>query len=377
MADILKSAPVLITGAAGFIGKNLTARLAATGYNNLMLFDKDTDESLLFEYCKKAVFVFHLAGVNRPKDTSEFQTGNTGFTAQLLKNLAAAGNNCPVLATSSTQAGLDNAYGKSKLAAEEALFAHANATGAHLYLFRLPGVFGKWCRPAYNSVVATFCHNVANGLPLEVRDENFELDLVYIDDVVDTFLNALTGVMPPCNCGFCNVHPVHKITLGQLAKTIEGFAASRSTLAAPGAESPLAAALYSTFLSYLPKGSFAYPLTMHTDARGAFTEFMRFGGAGQVSVNISNPGITKGNHWHDSKNEKFLVVQGQGEIKLCRYGEEEVEVYPVSGEVLTVVDIPTGYTHSIVNTGPGRLITIIWANEVFNPDKPDTNYLEV
>lgn len=369
--------PILITGAGGFIGKNLVATLKTAGYTDLMLFERDDTPETLADYAARAGFVFHLAGINRPKDPSEFYAGNAGLTETLLALLDKAGNKAPVLVTSTTQATLDNDYGKSKAQAEQAIFAHGKATGAPVYVFRLPGVFGKWCRPNYNSVVATFCHNSANGLPLSVRDPEYRLPLVYIDDVVASFVAALDG-----NCtregDYCVVPVVHETTLGHLAETIEGFARNRETLDVPD-QTPgsLEQKLYSTWLSYLPADRFSYPLNMHCDNRGSFTEFLHTPAHGQVSINISRPGIVKGNHWHHSKNEKFLVVKGTGVIRFRALDSTEVIEYHVSGDKLEVVDIPTGYTHNIENVGEDDMVTVMWANEVFDPDHPDTFFLPV
>lgn len=369
--------PILITGAGGFIGKNLVATLKTAGYTDLMLFERDDTPETLADYAARAGFVFHLAGINRPKDPSEFYAGNAGLTDTLLALLDKAGNKAPVLVTSSTQAALDNDYGKSKAQAEQAIFAHGQTTGAPVYVFRLPGVFGKWCRPNYNSVVATFCHNSANGLPLSVRDPEYRLPLVYIDDVVASFVAALDG-----SCtregDYCVVPVVHETTLGHLAETIEGFARNRETLDVPD-QTPgsLEQKLYSTWLSYLPADRFSYPLNMHCDNRGSFTEFLHTPAHGQVSINISRPGIVKGNHWHHSKNEKFLVVKGTGVIRFRALDSTEVIEYHVSGDKLEVVDIPTGYTHNIENVGEDDMVTVMWANEVFDPDHPDTFFLPV
>lgn len=369
-----KTSPILVTGAGGFIGKNLCAELENQGYTNLMRFDIDTPKQQLAEFSAKAQFVFHLAGINRPKDPAEFYEGNRGLTEQLLHLLKESGNKAPVLITSSTQAALDNDYGKSKAEAEQLVYAHGETNGSAVYVFRLPGVFGKWCRPAYNSVVATFCHNIAHGLPIEVRDPAYSFPLVYIDDVVRCFIDAMNGTVR-CDRSaqpVCMVDPVHEVTLGQLAQLIESFRESRTTLAAPNMGDAFEKKLYSTYLSYLPTDQFAYDLKMNCDARGSFTEFLRTPERGQVSVNISNPGIVKGNHWHHTKNEKFLVVKGEAAIRFRKVGTSEVIEYRVSGEKLQVVDIPTGYTHNIENVGSGELVTVMWANEPFDPDHPDT-----
>ena len=370
-----KNSPILITGAGGFVGKNLVATLRTAGYTDLMLFEKDDTPETLADYCRRAAFVVHLAGINRPTDPSEFYTGNAGLTDTLLANLEAAGNTAPVLVTSSTQAELDNDYGKSKRQAEEAIFAHRRRTGATVYVFRMPGVFGKCCRPNYNSVVATFCHNVAHGLPIQVRDSAFSLPLVYIDDVVACILAAFDGdvMMDRSATPICHMHPIHEVTLGRLAELIQGFAAGRTSLAVPDlAPGSFEKKLYSTYLSYLPSDQFSYPLEMHTDNRGSFTEFLRSPERGQVSINISHPGIVKGNHWHHTKNEKFLVVKGEGVIRFRNIFSKEVIEYHVSGDKLEVVDIPCGYTHNIENVGTEDMVTVMWANEAFDPDHPDT-----
>ncbi len=371
---------LLVTGANGFIGKNLTARLRAVGRGVVLAYDVDTPKEKLAEYAAKADFVFHLAGVNRPKDAAEFYTGNTGFTGELLRALEQAGNNAPVLMTSSIQAELENDYGKSKRAAEDAVFAHEAKTGAPALVYRLPGVFGKWCRPSYNSVVATFCHNIAHGLPIDIHDPARTVTLIYIDDVVDTLLDALDGrgIRDRAIPGFC--HPacdVYEITLGELADTLRAFHKSRETLAVADMDDALIKKLYATYLSYLPEDGFSYSLAMHRDERGSFTEFLRTADRGQVSVNIAKPGVVKGNHWHDTKVEKFLVVRGEGLIRFRRVGSEAVYEYSVSGDHLQVVDIPAGYTHSIANVGTDELVTVMWASEPYDPEKPDTFYERV
>ena len=376
--------PILITGAGGFVGRNLVATLRALGCGDLLLFEKDDTLETLADYCRRAAFVVHLAGINRPQDPGEFYRGNAGLTETMLQLLAEHGNRAPVAVTSSIQAALDNDYGKSKRMAEDAIFAHGKATGAPVYVFRMEGVFGKWCRPNYNSVVATFCHNIARGLPIEVRDPAYELPLVYIDDVVQCLLDVMRhGSARMDGEGFCRIHPVHRVTLGRLAETLQGFARARGagglpTLAVPNlAADSFEKKLYSTYLSYLPEDSFAYDLNMHCDARGSFTEFLRTPERGQVSVNISRPGIVKGNHWHHTKNEKFLVVRGEGVIRFRRIDSDQVIEYRVSGDKLQVVDIPCGYTHNIENVGDGDLVTVMWANEAFDPDRPDTFALPV
>ncbi len=391
-AEFDKQSPILITGSGGFVGRNLVATLQTRGYTDLMLFEKDDTPETLADYCRRAAFVVHLAGINRPKDPSEFYSGNAGLTDTMLALLEEAGSRAPVLVTSSIQAALDNDYGKSKLQAEQAIFAHGQRTGAPVFVFRMEGVFGKWCRPNYNSVVATFCHNVAHGLPIQVRDPAYSLPLVYIDDVVACILDAMEkGEAIRDEEGICRIHPVHTVTLGQLAETIQNFAKARGGKAAqalgtdglPTLEVPDLAAdsftkkLYSTYLSYLPTDEFAYDLNMHCDNRGSFTEFLRTPERGQVSVNISRPGIVKGNHWHHTKNEKFLVVKGEGIIRFRQIFSDEVIEYHVSGEKLQVVDIPCGYTHNIENVGDGEMVTVMWANEAFDPEHPDTFAMQV
>jgi len=359
---------ILITGAEGFVGKNLHQHLINKRPNDIiMCCDKNTLEDLP-ELCRRADFVFHLAGVNRPTSESEFESGNRGFTETLLSHCR-SGKKPPLLFSSSYQAVLDNPYGKSKKAAEEAVFAYSNQTASPVYVYRLPGIFGKWCRPDYNSVVATFCHNVARDLPIEIRDDNFELKLIYIDDVCRAFAEALDG-RAAREDDFSVAEPVYKITLGALAETLRSFRQSRLSLQVPDLSDMLTRKLYSTYLSYLP--DFSYRLLTHSDERGSFTEFLKTHTSGQVSLNVTKPGIAKGNHWHHTKTEKFMVVSGQGVIRFRKIGENEIKEYPVIGEALQVVDIPPGYVHSITNTGSSDLVTIMWADEIFDPSNPDT-----
>lgn len=367
---------ILVTGARGFIGKNLITELRNRDYSDIYEYDLETEEALLDEYTKDCDFVFHLAGVNRPKDNSEYMEGNFGFTSTLLDSLKKNNNKAPVLITSSIQAELDNPYGVSKKAGEELLFSYSEENGTSVYVYRLPNVFGKWCRPNYNSAVATFCYNIAHGLDITVNDPSVEMNLVYIDDVVNEFIDAMKGNANIVD-GYGRIPTVHKELLGNIADTIRSFRESRKTLEVPLMAEGLEKKLYSTYLSYLPLDDLSYDLNMHVDDRGSFTEFIRTAERGQVSVNISKPGITKGNHWHNTKNEKFLVVKGEGKISFRKIGEDEVTDYFVSGQKLTVVDIPTGYTHSITNIGTEDMITVMWANEPFNPDKPDTYFESV
>lgn len=364
---------VLVTGAKGFIGKNLIAWLERRGDVEILSFDVETPKELLEEYCKECDFVYNLAGVNRPEHVEEFMEGNFGFATTLTETLKKHGNVCPVMNSSSIQAALDNPYGKSKKAGEDMMLAYGRETGAPIYIYRFPNVFGKWCRPNYNSAVATFCHNIAHGLPIQVNDRSTRMSLVYIDDVVEELLSTLNGHPHVDGDGYCFVPVVHEATLGEIVDLLYGFRESRKNLMIPDmTEGGFEKKLYSTYLSYLPKDEFSYPLTMHEDVRGSFTEILRSADRGQVSVNISKPGITKGNHWHHTKNEKFLVVSGSGLIRFRRYGSDEIIEYHVSGDKLEVVDIPTGYTHSIINEGDTDLVTLMWCNECFDPDKPDT-----
>lgn len=369
---------ILITGARGFMGKNL--RSALTGRcgdaHRLMLLDMPHTEEELLAAAAEADFVFHLAGVNRPTDPADFQKGNADFTRQLLTLLKERGKRPPVLLSSSIQAALENPYGQSKLSAEQAVADYGRETGAAVYLYRLPNVFGKWSRPNYNSAVATFCHNVARGLPITVNDPSVTLRLVYIDDVVEEFLRAMEG--QPCREGeWCTVQPVHEVNLGHMAELIQSFPALRDSLTAPDQSDPLVKKLYATYLSFLPPEDFSRPTVTHADQRGSFTELLHMGSRGQVSLNVSKPHITKGDHWHQTKHEKFIVLQGEGVIRFRKVGDSTVIAYKVSGENLTVVDIPTGYTHSIENTGDTDMLTLMWANEVFDPAHPDTLRLPV
>lgn len=367
---------ILVTGAKGFIGKNLIAELRNRKYTDIFEYDRDRDPSLLDEYCKEADFVFHLAGVNRPKEQSEFMEGNFGFTSDLLGSLKKHNNTCPVMISSSIQAELDNPYGKSKKAGEDLLFSYGKETGSKVLVYRFPNVFGKLCRPNYNSAVATFCHNIAHDLPIQVNDPSVVMNLVYIDDVVNELINALEGNENTVDI-FCEVPIVHTITLGEIVDLIYSFKKSREDRSVPNMSDAFTKKLYSTYLSYLPENQFSYDLKMNVDQRGSFTEFIKTPDRGQVSVNISKPGITKGNHWHHTKNEKFLVVSGKGVIRFRKIDSDEVLEYFVSGDKMEVVDIPTGYTHNIENLGETDMVTIMWANESFDPEKPDTYYLEV
>lgn len=364
---------VLVTGAKGFIGQNLIVELEKREDIEVLTFDIDTPSELLEDYCRDCGFVYNLAGVNRPEHVEEFMEGNFGFATTLVETLKKYHNTCPVMDSSSIQAALDNPYGRSKKAGEDMLLAYGREAGVKIYVYRFPNVFGKWCRPNYNSAVATFCHNIANGLPIRVNDRSTMMHLVYIDDVVEELLQALDGHPHMDPEGYCFVPTVHEATLGEIADLLYSFQESRQNLMLPDmTEGSLAKKLYSTYLSYLPKDGFSYPLNMHQDARGSFTEILKSADRGQVSINISRPGITKGGHWHHTKNEKFVVVSGKGLIRFRRHGDDEIIEYHVSGDKLEVVDIPVGYTHSIVNEGDTDLVTLMWCNECYDPDRPDT-----
>lgn len=396
---------ILITGADGFIARNLRAALEEIqrGHDcrpdhvlcgdpaeiTLLLYSRKNTLEMLDALCADCDFVFHLAGVNRPKDPKEFLEGNRGLTAALLGALERHGNACPVLLSSSIQASLtgryqNSPYGESKLGGEELAFAHARRTGTPALVYRLPGVFGKWSRPNYNTVVATFCHNTARGLPITVNDSAAPLDLVYIDDVVEEFIQALRGNAHRGMDGFCAV-PVHyETTVGHVADTIASFPRLREKLEVPQLDEPLTRALYATYLSFFPPEKFVYDLKMNEDPRGSFTELVRTPDRGQFSVNVSRPGVTKGQHWHHSKNEKFIVVKGEALIQLRRIGLQPdgtpfpVEEFHVSGERIQAVEMIPGYTHNIINLSETEdLVTLMWASEPFDPARPDTFFQEV
>ena len=397
---------ILVTGASGFVGKNLVYNLRniAQGKNrtrpNLLVnevfeYDLDTDPALLDKFCAEADFVFNLAGVNRPKDQSEFMQGNFGFATVLLDTLKKHNNTCPVMLSSSIQATLigrygQSDYGKSKLAGEELFFTYAQDTGAKVLVYRFPNLFGKWCRPNYNSAVATFCNNIANDLPIQVNDPSTELDLLYIDDLVEEMLDALEGKEHRCNYNgleavadnqgrYCFVPTTHKATLGQIVELLESFRDQPKTLQLP--EIPagsFAKKLYSTYLSYLPKEKTCFSLKMNCDERGSFTELLKTANCGQISVNISKPGITKGQHWHNTKWEFFIVVAGTALIQQRKVDTDEVLEFKVSGENIQAVHMLPGYTHNIINLSETEnLVTVMWANEAFDPGYPDTYFESV
>lgn len=376
---------ILVTGAKGFIGRNLIEELKRHGHE-ILAYDIDNTEKQLDEYASSCEFVYHLAGVNRPENPEDFMSGNFGFTSVLLDSLKKHGNKAPVMLSSSIQAELDNPYGRSKKAGEELIFQYGRDNGVKVYVYRFPNVFGKWCRPNYNSAVATFCHNIARNLPIQVNETNPTLTLVYIDDVVKELVNALNdeaNINFNRKCedthdhAYCSVPEQYQVRLLDIVNMLYTFKESRKDLYIPDMRDPFSKKLYATYLSYLPEDKFSYGLTMHCDARGSFTEMLKSQERGQVSVNISNPGITKGNHWHSTKNEKFIVVSGKARISFRKIGSAEVISYDVSGDKIEAVDIPPGYTHSITNTGETDLVTVMWANEPFDPNNPDTYYEEV
>lgn len=391
---------ILVTGAKGFVGKNLCAALKNIrdqkdktrpdlSIDEIFEYDLDTAPERLDEYCAKADFVFHLAGVNRPQNAEDFMKGNFGFTSLLFDTLKKQGNTCPVMISSSIQATCigryDSDYGRSKKAGEELSFAYGEETGVEVLVYRFPNLFGKWCKPNYNSAVATFCHNMARDLPITVNDRNASLELLYIDDLVTEMLDALEGKehrctfdglqTVPCADGkYCAAPVTHRVTLGEIVDLLDAFKAQATTLMMP--EIPansFAKKLYSTYLSYLPKEKVSFPLKMNEDARGSFTELLKTENCGQFSVNISKPGITKGQHWHNTKWEFFIVVAGHGLIRQRKIGTDEVLEFEVSGEKIEAVHMLPGYTHNIINLSEtDNLVTVMWANELFDPKHPDT-----
>lgn len=395
---------ILITGAKGFVGKNLVANLynikdgknrtRSFSIDNIYEFDVDTDISFLDEYCKNADFVFNLAGVNRPQNNEEFMQGNFGFASTLLSTLKKHNNTCPVMLSSSIQATLigryDSDYGRSKKSGEELFFEYAKETGAKVLVYRFPNLFGKWCRPNYNSAVATFCNNIANDLPIKVNDRNNQLELLYIDDLIEEMFDAIEGKEHHCefngietvlkdNGRYCAVPKTHKVTLGEIVDLLESFKSQPQTLIMPKIpDNSFAKKLYSTFLSYLPKEKTSFPLKMNIDDRGSFTELLKTAECGQISVNISKPGITKGQHWHNSKWEFFIVVAGHGLIQERKIGSDEIVEFEVSGDKIEAIHMLPGYTHNIINLSKTEnLVTVMWANEQFDPNHPDTFFEKV
>lgn len=397
----MSSMKILVTGAKGFVGRNLVAQLhniaegkarwyPVTQDITVYEYDIDSTPGQLDSYCSDCDFVFNLAGVNRPKDPEEFMNGNFGFASTLLDTLKKHGNRCPVMLSSSIQATLvgryaDGDYGKSKKAGEELFFEYAEQTGAKVLVYRFPNLFGKWCRPNYNSAVATFCHNIANDLPIQVNDRSTPLELVYIDDLVDELIGALAGCEHHCEFDgvetvlkadgrYCAVPVSHHTTLGEIVSLLESFASQPKTLMMPEIpDGSFAKKLYSTYLSYLPSRKVRFALETKVDERGSFTELLKTAVCGQFSVNISRPGITKGQHWHNTKWEFFIVVSGKGLIRQRRVGSDEVLDFEVSGERIEAVQMLPGYTHNIINLSDTEdLVTLMWANETFDPDRPDT-----
>ncbi|MBR5523711.1 MAG: capsular polysaccharide biosynthesis protein CapF [Clostridia bacterium] len=395
---------ILITGAHGFVGRNLTAaleclrdgkdRTRALAIGEIFEYDLDTDPALLTEWCRQADFVFHLAGVNRPQHPEEFMQGNLGFTSTLLDTLRACGNTCPVMLSSSIQATCigryDSDYGRSKKAGEEALFAYGEETGAPVLVYRFPNLFGKWCRPNYNSAVATFCHNTAHDLPITVSDPAVRLELLYIDDLVTEMLDALEGKEHHCTFDgvdtvlteegrYCAAPITHRVTLGEIVALLESFKAQPATLQMPPIPAgSFAKKLYSTYLSYLPAEAVCFDLKMNVDQRGSFTELLKTADCGQFSVNVSGPGITKGQHWHHTKWEFFIVVAGHALIQQRKIGTDEVLNFRVSGDRIQAVHMLPGYTHNIINlSDTDNLVTLMWANESFDPNHPDTFFEKV
>ncbi len=392
---------ILVTGAKGFVGKNLCSQLhnirsgKARSYGDLKIeevfeYDVDSTSEALDCYCDEADYVFNLAGVNRPQTPEEFMQGNFGFASLLLNTLKKHGNKCPVMLSSSQQASLtgrfgDSEYGRSKKAGEELFLNYQEETGAKVLIYRFPNLFGKWCRPNYNSAVATFCNNIANDLPIKVNDPNVELELLYVDDLVEEMILNLQGaehrcefdgleVIPTDMGTYCHVPVTHKVTLGQIVELLHRFAEQPATLVIPDIpDGSFAKKLYSTYLSYLPKEKVAFPLKMNVDERGSFTELVRSLHFGQVSINISKPGITKGQHWHHTKWEQFIVVKGHGLIQMRKIGIDEVLEFEVSGDKIEAVTMLPGYTHNIINLSETEeLVTVMYCNEMFNPEHPDT-----
>jgi UDP-2-acetamido-2,6-beta-L-arabino-hexul-4-ose reductase len=365
----------LITGANGFIAKNLIAVLNRDTDNELLLFNRHSSLDELETYIKTADFIVHLAGVNRPENISEFYEGNTDLTQTILELAQQHERKIPILLSSSTQVSRDNDYGKSKLAAEELVQAYSERNNVPVFIYRLPNVFGKWCRPNYNSVIATWCYNTTHDLPITINDRNTLLTLVYIDDVIASFMACLNSDTP--TSGLVNVEPVYEKTLDEIETLLTEFKHSRESLLIPKVGFGFERALYATYLSYLPTDNFSYPLKGHSDVRGTFYEILKTQDSGQFSISTTQPGVTRGNHYHHTKNEKFLVIKGEALIELRHIVTNELVQYRVSGEQMQVVEMITGYTHNITNVGDTEMLLLIWANEIFNPEHPDTYFLKV
>jgi len=365
---------ILVTGANGFIGKHLVLKLKSLGHE-VFSYDIDTKEELLKKYVREAEFIYHLAGVNRPLSEGEYMLGNLFFTDYLLHIVMEEEKHCPIMYTSSIQAELNNPYGKSKKSGEDLLLTYQRVKNKEVYIYRLHNVFGKWCRPNYNSVIATFCYNIERDLPISIHDENVMLHLVYIDDVVDEFIKCLVNEGNKVG-DFYEIPVVYDYTIKEIAEYLYSFKESRKNGILPNVGDEFIKKLYSTYLSYIAEDNFSYELIMNTDIKGSFTEFFK-GKQGQISINIAKPGIIKGNHYHHSKHEKFLVVSGTGVIRLRNIFNSSIKEYYVSGEKLVAIDIPAGYTHNIENIGDNPLVTLIWVNEPFDKERPDTYYLQV
>ncbi len=368
---------ILVTGSAGFIGRNLCLALRRQGGHEVLEFDVGAAPESLAEMASRADLVFHLAGVNRPRNEEEFRTGNTDLTRQLCDILERTQRRVPLVLSSSIQAELNNPYGRSKKEAEEVVLKYGRRTGAAAYIYRFPNVFGKWSRPNYNTVVATFCHNISRGLPVQISNRDNPLRFVYIDDVVRAFVEIASRAQHPEGPTRVDLEPVYAITLGELHDLIVSFAEGRKKSTVPDLADPLTRYLYSTYVSFLDPAGLASPVDLKTDDRGWLFELVKSCHAGQIFVSLTKPGITRGNHYHDTKIEKFCVIQGQGFIRFRHVLGEEVLEYPVDGESIRVVDIPPGYTHSIENTGTSDMVTIFWANEIFDPQCPDTYFVKV
>jgi UDP-2-acetamido-2,6-beta-L-arabino-hexul-4-ose reductase len=367
---------ILVTGANGFIGRNLVTALERVGAHQITKFDAENTPLELEKALAAADFVFHLAGVNRPETEDEFRTGNVDLTALVCARLLALRRLVPILLSSSTQAELDNPYGQSKREAESVVASYAEQSGARAIIYRLTNVFGKWCQPNYNSVVATFCHNIARGLPITISNPDHELELIHVDDVVSSFVAELAG-NEIHGTEYRHVRPSYHVTLASLAAQIRGFREMRQSLLIPDFGDPFANKLYGTYLTYLAKHDFAYYLNKKCDQRGCLAEFVKGSSFGQIFVSRTEPGITRGDHYHDIKTEKFLVLEGEAVVRFRHILNGEVLEYSVRGEDFCVVDIPPGYTHSIENVGSGELITLFWASEIFEPSRPDTTWLPV
>ncbi|HZK12136.1 MAG TPA: NAD-dependent epimerase/dehydratase family protein [Atribacterota bacterium] len=370
---------ILVTGSEGFIGKNLIVRLQELNDIKIKSFDKDDNIETLKKYLRESDIIFHFAGVNRPKNVEEFEKVNAGLTTTLIKLLEEVDNKIPIVITSSIQAELNNPYGQSKKIAEDELVKYAERNSVPIYIYRLPNVFGKWSRPNYNSVVSTFCYNISHNLEITISDPTQELELVYIDDVINEFVSLLNREVGDFHKYYCNIVRTFKITLGELADRLYKIKEIRKTLIVPDLSDIFMKFLHSTYLSYLDKDDFSYKMDSKEDNRGSFVELMKSKTFGQVSVSRSRKGVTRGNHYHNTKNEKFCVIQGKAVIKLRKVLDDKVIPYYVSDKKIEVVDIPPGYTHSIENLteGDGEMILLIWANEIFNPKNPDTYYCEV